>query len=470
MRTQQHARVETGFGSRSGRRPRHTPTVEALEGRRLLAGDVVLEWNELLLQSLTSQPPRVPLSRNMAMVHLAMFDAVNAIDRSYESYEADVKSSRGASVEAAAAQAARDTLTALYPGRQADYDAALARHLEGIPNGRARQGIAVGKEAAREILAARVGDGAADIETYTPPDNNPGTWEPTPPDFTPPTSAHVPSVTPFATESSAQFRPGPPPELDSAEYTTAFNHVKAIGSATSAVRTADQSLVAMLYRLPLTNHQVWNRTAQTVARSQGNTLVENARMFALLNVGLHDGLQTSFASKFYYSLWRPITAIREAGDDGNDDTAADPTWMSLHPSTPPYPSYAGNAATIGAVCATVLAEFYGTDDVSFAVDWSPYGFPGVTRTYAGFGEAADEHARSREYGGIHFRFDSDAGQQIGRGVGEYVVDNFMSERDRPSSFHDDGEVILARAPAASAGRPSVFADISADDDNDALLA
>jgi hypothetical protein len=162
----------------------------------------------------------------------------------------------------------------------------------------------------------------------------------------------------------------------------------------------------MLYRLPLTNHQVWNRTAQTVAQSQGNTLEENARMFALLNIGLHDGLQTSFASKFHYELWRPITAIRRAAEDGNDDTAADPTWMTLHPSTPPYPTYAGNASTIGAVCATVLAEFYGTDDVPFTVDWSPYGFPGVTRSYDGFWEAADEHARSREYGGIHFRFDS----------------------------------------------------------------
>ena len=203
----------------------------------------------------------------------------------------------------------------------------------------------------------------------------------------------------------------------------------------------------MLYRLPLTNHQVWNRTAQTVAQSQGNSLVENARMFALMNMALHDGLQTSFASKFHYSLWRPITAIRRAAEDDNPLTDPDPNWTTLHPATPPYPTYAGNAASIGASCATVLAEFFGTDDVPFTVDWSLYGFPGVTRSYDGFREAADEHARSREYGGIHFRFDSDAGQEIGADVGGYVVDHFL----------------LPDRPGRGAGGAAVFCDDCVDD-------
>src|SRR5688572_19903471 len=172
MRNQQQVRGAS-FGSPA-------PSVlEPLENRCMLAGDVVLHWNEILLQSLPSQPPRVPLSRNMAMVHLAMFDAVNAIDRSYGSYAADVKASRGASLEAAAAQAAHDTLTALYPSRQAIHDAALAEDLAGIPAGRARQGIAIGKEVARQILELRADDGASDIVTYTPPNNDPGQWQPT---------------------------------------------------------------------------------------------------------------------------------------------------------------------------------------------------------------------------------------------------------------------------------------------------
>src|SRR5688500_14845460 len=204
----------------------HPLHLEVLEHRCLLAGDVVLHWNEVLLQSLTSQPPRVPLARNMALVHVAMFDAVNAIDRSYEPYFADVHASRGASKEAAAAQAAHDTLSALYPSRRPEYDAALAEDLAGIPAGKAPQGSAIGQEVARQILDLRANDGAAAIATYTPPSNAPGQWQPTPPDFSPAASAHVPNVTPFATESSSQFRPVPPPALTSAEYAAAFNETK----------------------------------------------------------------------------------------------------------------------------------------------------------------------------------------------------------------------------------------------------
>src|SRR5688500_15505455 len=175
-------------------------SVEPLEARWMLAGDVVLHWNELLMQSLTSNQhaPRVPLIRNMALVQVAIFDAVNAIDRSYEPYAADVHASRGASQEAAAAQAAHDTLVALYPTRKAIFDAALAEDLAEIPPGLARQGVAVGQEVARQILALRANDGASAIVTYTPPNDEPGQWQPTPPDFAPAASAHVAGVTPFA--------------------------------------------------------------------------------------------------------------------------------------------------------------------------------------------------------------------------------------------------------------------------------
>jgi hypothetical protein len=399
--------------------------LEPLEDRSLPSGNVVLHWNEVLLQSLPGQPPRVPLARNMALVHVAMFDAVNAIDRSYEPYYAQVHASRGASQEAAAAQAAHDTLVALYPARQAVFDAALAEDLAGIAPGRARQGIAIGQEVARQILALRSNDGSSAIMTYTPPNNDPGQWQPTPPDRSAATNVHVSSITPFAVTSSSQFRPPPPPSLTSAEYATDFNEAKALGRKDSTVRTADQTQVAMLWRVPLTNHQVWNRIAQDVAATQGNTLAEDARLFALLNMSMNDGLQTSNGSKFHYALWRPITAIQRADEDGNPDTEADPEWTTLHPSTPPYPTYAGNASTIGAASATVLAQVFGRDNVSFQVHWDAYGFPGVTRSYAGFWAAADEQARSRVYGGIHFTFDSVAGQGIGRNVGGYVVDNYL---------------------------------------------
>jgi hypothetical protein len=427
--------------SRSFSLPRSKPTVssvEALEDRRLLSGDVAIHWNEMAVQSLAAQPPRIPTTRNLALVSVAMFDAVNAIDRSYEPYYAQVHASRGASKEAAAAQAAHDTLTALYPARAPLYDAALAEDLAGIPTGRARQGIAVGQEVARQILDLRANDGSNAVVTYTPPNNNPGQWQPTPPDFTPAANAHYPLITPFALESTSQFRPGPPPALISPEYAAAFNETKAIGSLNSTVRTPDQTQVGLIWRLPLTNVSVWNRIAQDMAKAQGTSLVQNARMFALMDMAQNDGLMTSFAAKYHYVLWRPVTAIRRADEDGNPATVADPTWTTLHPTTPAYPTYSGNAATIGASCATVLARVFG-DHVPFEVHWDAYGFPGVTRSYSGFSTAAQEEADSRIYGGIHFRFDSVAGQQIGGNVGRYVVRNFLTPENHGSS-HAPGEM------------------------------
>lgn len=448
----------------AARAARRMAAVEPLEGRRLLSGaDVVLQWNELLLQSLSSQPARVPFARNMAMVHTAMFDAVNAIDRSFDQYAADgVKASRGASPEAAAAQAARDTLTALYPSRQAIFDAALAENLAEISTGRATKGIAVGKEVARQILALRANDGAAAIVTYTPPNNDPGQWQPTPPNFAAATNVHVSQITPFAVQSSQQFRPGPPPALTSQEYADAFNEVKTLGVATGSTRTADQTLVAELWRQPLVNHVVWNRIAQDAAAEARLGLARTARLFALMDVALNDGLQTSNGSKFHYALWRPITAIQRAAEDGNPATEADLTWRTLHPTTPPYPSYAGNASTIGAACATVLGRVLGDDAGGFTVDWGRYGFTGVTRAYDDFAAAADEMANSRVYGGIHFRFDNVAGQQIGRNVAGYVMDNYLLPRDTvsPLGAASPARVTGATSAPTSAGRPTLFSDAS----------
>ena len=435
--------------------------VEGLENRCLLSGsDVVLHWNEILLQSLTSNQhsPRVPLIRNMALVHVAMFDAVNAIDRSYEGYAADVKASSGASQEAAAAQAAHDTLVALYPSRQAVFDAALAQDLAGIPRGRARQGIAIGQEVARQILELRSTDGAADVETYTPPSNDPGQWHPTFPDFSPAAAAHVPSMEPFAIDSAIQFQPGPPPALNTPEYAAAYNEAKVVGAFDAETadrdanglpdRTAQQSQTALLWRVPLTHHQVWNRVAQDVVRAQDISLVDSARAFALLNMAFNDALQTSFASKFHYGLWRPVEAIRSTADDGNPLTEPEPNWRPLHPGTPPYPSYAGNAATIGAASATVLSEVFG-DDVDFDIRWDSYGFPGVTRSYDSFWEAANEEAVSRVYGGIHYTFDSVAGQGIGTGVGNFVLDNFLeAQRKGGGKSKAPAHPFASRAPAA----------------------
>jgi hypothetical protein len=214
--------------------------------------------------------------------------------------------------------------------------------------------------------------------------------------------------------------------LTSQEYADSFNEVKALGSLTNTVRTPDQTQVAFLWRLPLTNLQVWNRIAQDVATRQGTTLEQTARLFALLDMTQNDGLETSFTAKYHYALWRPITAIRDPRSSLiNPDTQSDPTWTTLHPTTPAFPTYPSNAGAEGGTSATILAAFFGTDDIPFEVHWDAYGFPGVTRSYTSFWAATTEEGLSRVYGGIHFSFDVSAGQEIGRQVGDYIFSHFL---------------------------------------------
>ena len=390
--------------------------------------NVVLQWNRVLQETLRTpgqQPPTIFPVRSFAMMHAAMFDAVNSIDGTYTPYLTDVPGSRRASQEAAAAQAAHDVLVALYPTRRDVFDAELTNSLNGIPPKRAWQGIRVGEIVAEKLLAVRANDGwNAAPPPYVLP-MTPGHWQPAP---APAGFTQFPAVLPFAITSNAQFAPNPPPDLTSAEYAAAFNEVKEIGSATSTTRTADQTLVARLWanvNTPTTVWFVWNNVARTVAISRNHTTAENARLFALMNISFHDALQTTMTSKFVHGLWRPVTAIRRADEDGNPDTAPDANWSSLI-GNPPYPTYAGNHAAIGTSQSTILGLFFGRDDVPFQHTWEGAG--GATRSYPGFTAMANEEERSRVYGGIHFTFDQTAGQSVGRNVANYVFQNFMRPR------------------------------------------
>jgi PAP2 superfamily len=397
----------------------------------MLQEDVILQWNRVLRETVATpgqHPATIMPVRSYAMMHAAMFDAVNSIDGSYTPYLTDVPGSKNASIEAAAAQAAHDVLATLYPTRLAIFDGELAASFAGIEENRLRQGIRVGQIVAERMLAARANDGwNVTPPAYTLP-STPGNWQPTPPTNTAATFTHYPSVLPFAINSSTQFAPNPPPAMTSAEYTLDFNEVKEIGALNSATRTADQTLVAKLWAgvgTPTNFLFVWNNVARAVSLSEDITTVEKARLFALTNISLHDALQTSFASKFQYGLWRPVTAIRRADEDNNANTASDAVWSSLI-TAPPYPSYAGNMASIGTSQSTVLALFFGRDSIRFQHTWEGVG--GATRSYAGFGAMADEQARARVYGGIHFTFDNVAGQSIGQSVANYVFANFMRPR------------------------------------------
>jgi hypothetical protein len=397
-----------------------------------MSEDVILQWNRVLTETVRT-PGAHPSAtvfpvRSYAMMHAAMFDAVNSIDGGHTPYLTEAPGTRHSSIKAAAAQAARDVLVGLYPSRRAIFDAELANSLAGIPFNRADQGVRIGQLAAERILAARDGDGwfAAPPPYSLPP--TPGNWQLAPGNIAA-TFTHYPSVTPFAVTSNAQFAVAPPPALTSDRYAQDFNEVKELGSATSQTRTAEQTLAARLWGpvgTPTNFLFVWNNVARAVAAARGTTTAENARLFALLHIAHHDALQTTFTSKFQFGSWRPVTAIRRADEDGNPNTAPDAGWSSLI-GNPPYPSYPGNMAAIGTSQSTILALFFGRDDIAFEHTWegSPTGW---TRSYRSFSELANEEANSRVWGGIHFRFDNEAGQSVGRSVANYVFLNFMRPR------------------------------------------
>jgi hypothetical protein len=382
-----------------------------------------------VLQETIKSPGQHPSTifpvRSFAMMHAAMFDAVNSIDGTYTPYLTDAPGGNRGSMEAAAAKAAHDVLSALYPTRQSIFAAELANSLNGIAPYRAAQGIRIGEIVAARLLAVRSADGwTAPAPPFVLP-ATPGNWQPAPgaAGFT-----QFPAVVPFATTSSTQFAPNPPPALTSAEYAASLNEVKELGSAVSTTRTAEQTKIAQLWanvNTPTTVWFVWNNVARTVATERNTTTVENARLFALMNIAFHDALQTTMASKFVHGLWRPMTAIRRADEDGNANTAPDPNWTPLI-GNPPYPTYAGNHAAIGTSQSTILGLFFGRDDIRFDHTWEGPG--GATRSYAGFTDMANEEDRSRVYGGVHFPFDQVAGQSAGRNVANYVFHNLMRPR------------------------------------------
>ena len=399
--------------------------------------NVVIQWNQMLQMQFVGTGPGIHL-RSSPMMHIAMFDAINSIEDRYTPYLGEVKASHGASAEAAAAAAARDVLTALYPAQQAAFDALLASQLAGMPPGRARQGVAIGKASAKAVLDWRQNDGwPATQAAATTPDPTyvlppfPGLWQPTPPANSFATFTFYPHVVPFAMLTATQFLPPPPPTLISAHYAADFNEVKTLGSVNSVVRTPEETLWAQVHAGVNTQigfFHVWNRVAGDVAERMGLSLIDTARTFVLMTVAIHDGLQTSFTSKFAYGLWRPVTAIRRADEDLNPATAQDAGWTPLV-NTPTYPAYAGNAACLSAASARALQIAFGRDDIPFTVTYPRTGgLPTETRNYTGFSDLAQQEARSRVLAGLHYTFDNDASRTFCPKVPEFAAEHWMLPR------------------------------------------
>ncbi|MFG0284529.1 MAG: GC-type dockerin domain-anchored protein [Phycisphaerales bacterium JB039] len=397
--------------------------------------DVVTDWNTAVLDAIEATRTNPPMaSRAMATMHAAVYDAVNGIGGRYLPYRVETAPPAHASREAAVAQAAHDTLVALFPTQAAAVDTLLDASLSAIPAGPGRDaGVAQGAFVAAEILAWRALDGSAASKPYTPTPE-PGRWRPTPPGFIAALLPQWPDVTPFAMTSGSQFRPPAPPPLISPEYTAAFDEVKAVGRFDSATRTADQTEIARIWEggvgTPTPPGQ-WNQIAQTLAAARGNTLEQNARMFALLNISLADAAISAWDCKYTYDYWRPVTAIQLADTDGNPDTIADPDWLPLL-TTPPFPTYTSGHSTFSGSAAAVLAGFFGTDAITFTFEAI-----GLSRDFTSLREAAEEAGISRIYGGIHYSFDNTAGLDSGRQLGEYVYESFLG-RACPADLDDNG--------------------------------
>jgi hypothetical protein len=395
--------------------------------------EVVIEWNRILQTTVAgTATPTVFFTRPYALTSIAVFDALNSIDRVYRPYVADLDAAPEASREAAVAQAAHDVLTALYPTRQEVLAAALEATLSRLPSGGAtREGTRVGAAAARALLDARANDGWNRQPTEYLVPSLPGYYQVTPPQNGAVTFTHYPDVQPLVVGSRLQFVAGPPPALTSEQYATDFNEVKAIGAATSTVRTDEQTSIARRWAGVGTSTQawiVWNNLVRDLSRRGGLSALDTARAYALMNMSIHDGLLTSFSGKFLYGFWRPVTAIRAADRDGNAATEADANWVSLT-TTPPYPSHPGNMSCIGAAAARTLERVFGRDDIAFSVTWTGTGGAAdITRSFNGFRELAQEQAKSRIYGGIHFEFEHTAGIAACTPLADYAADNYLRAR------------------------------------------
>src|SRR6476661_9700980 len=387
--------------------------------------NAAIEWNRTLLAIVRTpgaQPASIHSTRNFAILHAAVYDAVNNIHPKFSPYLVRLPDvPRSASQIAAADEAAHDVLVFLYPAFQVSLDTELQQDLALLPdNERKAQGIAVGQAVAGQLLAARSADGANVTPPPYIPGTQPGDYQLTPPNFAPADFTQWPQVTPFALQQPDEFRPGPPPALTSAVYTRVFNEVKSLGFIDSTTRTADQTEIGKFWNGNI--QDFWNEIAQTAALDRHLSLEQSARLFALLNISLADTAIAFFDAKYTYNFWRPVTAVQFAGTDGNPHTEPNPTWLPLSTKTAPDPSYPGAHSAISKAGATVLSFYFGNQ---LPFDVTSESLAGVTRHFTSFSAAAEEAGLSRIYAGQHFRTDHIAGKGLGGHVAESIDENIL---------------------------------------------
>jgi hypothetical protein len=411
----------------------------------LCRADVIIDWNNVYLDTIraTGGPP-CPISRAGAMLHVAMYDAVNSIERTHEPYLRLYPAPAGTSEVAAAATAAHDVMTNLYPARATIYDAAWLASLSGVPDGQGKtDGVALGRLVASSIITARAHDGTQQEPTYGF-GNRPGEYQPTAPDYTtPPFNPGWGNSEPWTMIDGAQFRTNGPlgkhsvdAILSSREYADQVNEVKSLGARNSTTRTPEQTRIAFFWANDVNGTYKppghLNYITQVVSADHHLTMPQNARLFALINIAMADAGLVAWDCKYNtrVDLWRPISAIRHADQDHNQRTVADPYWLPLNAFTPPFPSYISGHATFSAAHAAIMAGFFGTDRVTFTIDSEDPLYTGGPRTYTSFAQAARENGRSRVYLGVHYSFDSTDGYAAGNALGQWVYAHHL--RANPS--------------------------------------
>jgi membrane-associated phospholipid phosphatase len=291
----------------------------------------------------------------------------------------------------------------------------------------------VGQQIALALLTARQSDGASTTATYIP-SFNPGDWQRTPPFFRPPDLPQWPEVTPFAMTNGSQFRPAGPPALTSTQYTRDYNLTKDYGSLNSTNRNAEQTIIARFwsdFNFTVTPPGHWNEVAENISTNFGLSLIQNARLFALLNVAMADAGIAAWDAKYTYNSWRPVTAIQEGDVDSNPDTLVDTNWFPLL-TTPPFPEYVSGHSTFSGAASTILASVLHSNEVPFSVGSDA--LPGVMRSYTNLSLAAEEIGMSRIYAGIHFLSADLDGLATGRSIGAYVFQNFLAPIKVPARF------------------------------------
>ena len=394
--------------------------------------DIVIFWNSQAIEAFkTAQYTSTSASRVLAMVHVAMFDALNSVDKAYQPYYIEAPVTYPVSREVAVAAAAHKVLIGLFPAQSANLDAVMLDYLMSLPNGPEKNnGFALGQYVANQILALRSNDHSGDMVPYTP-GTDPGDWQPTPPAFAPAMMPNWATVTPFAMNTQSQFRTIALPALTSPEYTQDYQQVKEIGNKFSVTRTQEQTDIAMFWvDMPGTITTVgrWNMVAQSVALQKGNNMWQNAQLFAKLNIALADAGIAAWDYKYFYNFWRPITAIRQGNTDGNPATIQDGAWEPLV-MTPAFPEYVSAHSCFSGAAAQTLADFFGSDHISFQIP--SFMMPMNVRSFASFSQAAEEAGISRVYGGIHFNSANRAGLDSGRAVSKFVSKNFINQLNVP---------------------------------------